>query len=186
MHPQLDEIARDLKAAGERLHRLADAVPAVRWTDRPAPESWSVAECVAHLNLTSEQMMPPIREGLDRARALGGSPPARMRRGFLGWLLWRASGPTGRMRVKTSAPFIPQALKPAEDLLAEYDRWQEAQLAAVRAADGLPLHRVKIGSPFNARVRYNLFAALSILPGHAHRHLGQAERAWDTLRAGAG
>jgi hypothetical protein len=44
-------------------------------------------------------------------------------------------------------------------------------------ADGLPLTAVKIQSAFNAKVRYNVFSALSILSVHQHRHLGQAERA---------
>jgi hypothetical protein len=51
----------------------------------------------------------------------------------------------------------------------------------VHEAEGLPLHRVKIVSPFNARVRYNLFSALSILPRHQHRHLWQAELAGRSL-----
>jgi hypothetical protein len=35
---------------------------------------------------------------------------------------------------------------------------------------------VKIGSPFNTRVKYNVFSALSVLPRHQHRHLWQAEQ----------
>ena len=33
-------------------------------------------------------------------------------------------------------------------------------------------------SPFNARMRYNLYAGFSTLPRHQHRHLQQAERVW--------
>jgi hypothetical protein len=70
--------------------------------------------------------------------------------------------------------------------MAEFDRLQEEQIAFVRQADGLPLGRVKIISPFNARLRYNLFACFSILPRHQHRHLRQAERAWQSLKAANG
>jgi len=37
---------------------------------------------------------------------------------------------------------------------------------------------VRVTSPFNARVRYNLYACFTILPRHQHRHLWQAERVW--------
>jgi hypothetical protein len=47
----------------------------------------------------------------------------------------------------------------------------------VRAADGLPIDAVKITSPVDARARYNVFAALSIMARHQHRHLWQAEQA---------
>ena len=49
-------------------------------------------------------------------------------------------------------------------------------LALAREADGLPIDRVKIASPFNTRLRYNVFSAFSILPRHQHRHLWQAEQ----------
>ena len=46
-----------------------------------------------------------------------------------------------------------------------------------RQADGLPLDRILVESPFDARVRYNLYSALVMLPRHQHRHLDQAEAA---------
>ncbi len=33
---------------------------------------------------------------------------------------------------------------------------------------------------------YNLFACLTILPRHQHRHLWQAEQAWQALQKGGG
>ena len=60
--------------------------------------------------------------------------------------------------------------------MTEFERLQTEQLALAREADGLPIHRVKIASPFNTRFYYNLFSALSILPRHQHRHLWQAEQ----------
>jgi len=46
------------------------------------------------------------------------------------------------------------------------------------AADGLPLSHVRISSPFNPRLRYDLYACFTILPRHPHRHLWQAEPVW--------
>jgi hypothetical protein len=69
--------------------------------------------------------------------------------------------------------------------VAEFDRLQEEQMELLRLADGLPIQRIKVSSPFNARVRYNTFAALGILPNHQHRHLLQAEQAWAAVSGGA-
>ena len=38
------------------------------------------------------------------------------------------------------------------------------------------LGRLWIISPFDARIRYNAYACLTILPRHQHRHLWQAEQ----------
>ena len=61
-------------------------------------------------------------------------------------------------------------------VVAAFERLQEAQLASVRDSDGLPIDRVTIASRFNARLKYNLYAAMTILPRHQHRHLWQAEQ----------
>lgn len=59
----------------------------------------------------------------------------------------------------------------------DFERLQADVIACVRAADGLPIDHIKLMSPFDPRVKYNLFAALTIIPRHQHRHLLQAERA---------
>ena len=184
MHPQLEAVRQELDDAEARLDRLAAKVLPEWWQRRPDPARWSIAECVAHLNLTAEAYLPLLREALERARALGTPPPRRYRRDFTGWVLWRTAGPPVRARVRTTARFVPTSLAPPAELLAAFRRYQEEQRDAVRQADGLPLGAVRITSPFNARFRYNAYACLTILPRHQHRHLWQAERVLVALRGG--
>ncbi|MBW3573009.1 MAG: DinB family protein [Gemmatimonadetes bacterium] len=181
MHPQLQALTDEFGSARERLHRLQATVPAERWAERPAEGSWSVAECVAHLNLTSRAYVGPLREALARGRAEGGTAPERYRRDLLGWLIWRAVRPEARMKARTSAAFVPTAGAPAVEIAAEFDRLQDEQMELVRMADGLPLGRLKIVSPFGPRLKYNVYSALTVLPAHQHRHLQQAERAWQSI-----
>lgn len=49
-------------------------------------------------------------------------------------------------------------------------------------ANGPPIDGVPGSSPFNRRMRYNLYAGFSTLPRHQHRHLQQAERVWAPAR----
>lgn len=180
MHPQLRAIEGELLAAREALRALDARLPRDRWAIAPAPGAWSVAQCVEHLNLTSRAMLPGLRAAVGEARRMGGGAPERFRRGVFGWLIWRASRPTVRMRVRTPPAFDPPAPPPAAELIAEFERFQDEQLELLRSADGLPLHRVKVASPFGS-ASYNAFAALSILSVHQLRHLQQAERAAETV-----
>ena len=177
MQAQLADLEAEFDSALVRLHQLRKDVSVSAWGRRPEPERWSPGECVAHLNLTSAAMIPLLRAGLDEARRSGVAARPRYRRDLAGWLLWKSSGPSARFKVKTVAAFVPSADRPPDELVAEFERLQAEQIACVREADGLPIHRVKIVSPFNGRVRYNLFSALSILARHQHRHLWQAELA---------
>jgi len=61
--------------------------------------------------------------------------------------------------------------------MAEFSQLQSEMIACVRAADGLPIDHVTVCSPFDGRVKCNLFAALTLIPRHQERHALQAERA---------
>jgi hypothetical protein len=184
MHPQLQVVADELVAAQVRLHRLADSTSPEQWWRRADPHRWSAGECVAHLNLTAVAFLPLIRRALEQAAGLGGGAPARYRRDLTGWMLWRSAGPPVRFRVRTTAAFVPGGSEPPGQLLASFDRLQAEQLECVGQADGRPIHRVKITSPFDARLRYNLYACLTTLPRHQERHIWQAEQVLERLRSG--
>ena len=183
MHPQLQAIADAFDSASARLERLAGVVPDKEWNTRPAPDRWSVSECIQHLNLTAKGYDAAARQAILDAGALGGPAPARYRRDFAGWLLWRMVSPVPTYRMPTTVPFTPSDTAPKEIVLEEFRWWQEAQQSWVREADGLPIHRVKVASPFNPKLRYSFYAALTILPRHQHRHLCQAERVREALQA---
>jgi DinB superfamily len=184
VHPQLQAVAEELAAAHGRLHRLADSTAPDAWSRRADPDRWSAGECIAHLNLTALAFLPLIRRALDQAAALGGGTPTRLRRDLVGWMLWRTAPPPVRFRVRTKAPFVPTGSEPLGQLLATFDRLQAEQLQCVVQADGRPIHRVKIASPFDPRLRYNLYACLTTLPRHQERHIWQAEQVLERLRSG--
>jgi len=181
LHPQLEAVRAEFVSAQGRLHQLIRSVPRAVWNQRPDPARWSVAECVGHLNLTAIAYLPLLRDALERARRLSRPAPKRYRRDPIGWILWRTQGPPVRHRLKTIAAFVPGANQLPAELIAEFDRLQDAQISCVREADGLPLGRIWIRSPFDPRIRYNTYSCLTILPRHQHRHLWQAEQVWARL-----
>ena len=113
-----------------------------------------------------------VRRGVRRAFEphFAGVPAARPRRdrgsettarrrfeavspGFLRRLLWRTSGPPVRFRVKTTAAFVPSGNEPAGLLIPAFDELQTRQVECVKDCVGLAIDRVKVVSPFDARVK---------------------------------
>lgn len=175
MHAQLQEVIDEFQRATGRLDRLRGRLSADEWGRRPDPLRWSPAECVAHLNLTAEAFLPRIPEALAGASEVGGK--VRYRRDVFGWMLWKMLPPPVRFKTKTPPSFVPTADAPHEVILERFMTLQAEQIALVERCDGLRIDKVKIQSPFNERVRYNVYSALTVLPVHQHRHLWQAERA---------
>lgn len=177
MDAQLRAVVTDLRAAEQRLRLLQSALPCEAWTRRPGALRWSPAECLEHLNLTSQAVLPILRAGLTEARSSVGQGSTRYRRDPVGWLLWMAIAPSCRVRTRAVPALMPAGERPPAALVADFAALQADLIACVNAAAGLAIDRVSIASPVDSRLRCNLYAALTLVPRHQHRHVQQAERA---------
>jgi DinB family protein len=183
MQEQLAAEVKSLESAQSRLRALGDKLSDSEWTRRPSPERWSAADCVEHLNLTAAAYVPRLRDALARAGETRGAPTKRYRRDALGWFMALMVGPMRHLgkkrigRVKTTPRFVPEGGKSREELLSDFVRLQAELIAVVRRADGLPIDKVRIVSPFGERMQYDAYSAIVIIARHEHRHLQQAEEA---------
>ena len=122
MTSQLQAIVDDFRAAQTRLGALADRVPDDWWDRRPDPARWSIAECIAHLNLTSSAFLPLVRKALAALRRLDAPAPRRHRRDPIGWVLWKVMGPPVRVRVRTPATFVPTRGEARQTAVSAFSR----------------------------------------------------------------
>ncbi len=188
MHRQIAALSDEYRSALERLRVVVDSLSGRSWAARPMPSAWSVAENVAHLNLTSEAMLPGLREAVQRAVASQETGPDRYRCDPVGWAFVRLVGPLPRIggrrrgRVGTTEAFVPRRSLSREVVLGRFHDLQHEKLALLKQADGQPIQRFKVASPFVKGVRYNAYATFLILVRHQQRHLQQAEEAATMLR----
>jgi DinB superfamily len=178
---ELDQIKQELLDARERARRLSEGLTETLWATAPGPSRWSIAECLIHLNTTSERFIPIIDDAIREGRELGVRATAPPRRDLMGWLLAKWLEPPYRMRTKTTAPFVPARIEAMADVLERFDYLQGELLVRMDRLQGLPLERLRVVSPFNARVKYNLYSAFCLLPVHQRRHLWQAEQVRNRL-----
>lgn len=187
-HIQLDALAEASADVSRRFAALDARVTEERWHRRPAKGEWSVAECIAHLNLTSAAMLPRLRAAFDEARQLPPLGDRPYRGAAFGRMLAAMVGPVPRLlglrlgRTKTVAAFVPGSDLPRTSVVNEFRRWQGEWLALIWRAEGLPLDRVRVESPFVSGARYDAYSALWIVLRHELRHIAQAEHALDRLR----
>jgi hypothetical protein len=175
----LDAVEQELNEAAARAQHLVDTTEPRLFTVRPHPSNWSAAECLAHLSLSSESFLPILRAAIDPAGDRG-TTQASM--DWLGAILRWFLEPPVRKRVKTAAPFVPRAVRAKAEAMNEFASLQRQVLELLRSAKGLDLRKLKIVSPFNSRMKYNVYSAFRIIAAHQRRHLWQAEQAVADLR----
>ena len=184
MQRQLADIVKAFETVQARLDRLADNIPDAAWEERTEPGHWSVAECIAHLNLTSEAYIPRTRAAIAEAKAMNAPKTPKYRKDLPGGFFAMMVGPIpllGKIRigkVKTTNDFVPNGSHPKRSTLANFKRDQDTLIELTREGDGLPVDKVKIKSPFGEKISYNLYSAFVILHRHEHRHLDQAQLVW--------
>jgi hypothetical protein len=182
MQKQLAALVGSFESAQKELRSLSDDVSSAQFTKHPAPDAWSAADCVEHLNLTSRAYVPLLRTAITDARLLRKPPSQQYSMDILGRVfafMMRPMKHIGKFklgRVKTTGPFTPRGGQTREQLLSEFVRLQSDLIELVRNAEGLPIDQVKIQSPFG-KMRYNAYSALEIVAQHEHRHLQQAQEA---------
>lgn len=170
MDAQLTDLHVRLQSNAKRAESLVSRAGEARIDLRPKPDSWSAAECLTHLTMSTDMFFPAWRAVL--AGGMRGNGPYKM--DLIGRMLKWTLEPPPRFRVKAPAHLHPVA---SGDVLQNFLKSQNQLLEIVSAASGLALDRIRIASPVDARVRYNIWSSFQVAEAHQRRHLWQAERA---------
>ena len=174
----VDIVEKELNEATRRAWHLVQSTDGRLFTVRPTTLNWSAAECLAHLSVSTEQFLPVIRDAIRKSAKKPRTPKMDLLGRILAWFL----EPPIRKRVKTTAPFVPKAVRAKAEAFGEFASLQEKLLELLREARDVDMSG-KIASPFDRRVRYNLYSAFRIIAAHERRHLWQAEQAVAELRS---
>jgi hypothetical protein len=174
---QLSNIIGEMDAASERAARMQRDFSEDAWQRKPGVDRWSAIECVWHLCRTNEEMLPRIRESLSLLQSKP-KQEGKYHLDFVGWFVMKNLSSKARIaKFKTTAPFIPKERLNVKLVLDRFSVLQNEMIQCIRDSDGLPLGLGRVVSPFDSRVKYNVYSAFRIVAVHEHRHLDQAERA---------
>ena len=185
---ELKNVQQQLLAVKEKAYSLVADVSQEQLWLRPSPESWSIGECLAHLNVTGqlylERMEPAVTAGWAEDKVSTGP----FRYGLLFRLfLWFEEPPPRKklipFKLGNAAPelFAPPS-EPNENVAREFGALQDELCALTEKADGLDLAGIKITSPAAERFRMSLLGAFGGTLAHERRHLWQAEQVRATFK----
>src|SRR5262245_55574364 len=172
---ELAACARDFRQAVDEARNLLTYTDEDALRKRPAPASWSALECVVHLNLATEAMLPGIRQAIEQAPARS-DDQRNYKLDFAGRLLAWSLEPPAFLKLK--APKLAQPMESAnpEPALEEFERLHEELVGLLHASAGKAIDQQKMKSPF-ANMHYNAYSAFRIIAAHDRRHLWQARKA---------
>lgn len=173
---QFDQSNDDLNEIRNRARRLVEGLTPEQLTSRPDPAKWSIAECLAHLNLSAEIVQSKVAAAMERGRKDNLLANGPFGLGFLGKaLVWWAEPPP-KFRIpapKSIAPKI-EAADPAK-IVDDFFRLQDEWARLLREAEGLDQKKIKVPALFPGLPALRLCAPIPWMLAHERRHLWQAE-----------
>jgi hypothetical protein len=169
-----DDAERDMRAVVAGLGEAAG-------TWRPAPDAWSVAECLDHLATANRVYLAAMRPSAERALEGG-----RLRRGparpgrIGGWFVAMLEPPVTTRRQKAPRKIVPRVGPALSDAAQAFLASQQDVRAFLHRYAVIDLAGVRFPNPFIAGIRFSLATGVHVIAAHERRHLWQA---WNVRRA---
>ena len=176
MTPQLEDYQQQFERIQKGAEELIVGLSPYGFNWHHTPGAWSIAECLDHLIVVGNLLIPRIDEAIRAAREqnlLGAGP---FRYGVRGLLFIRAQEPPVRRRIRTFPDYVPPTTRVTEDIQREFMALQDRLIERVKSADGLDLSKMLIRSPAVSWLRFNTAVWFAATAAHERRHLWQARR----------
>ena len=173
----------EIEAFRAEFDRLSDEAVALvaplndeQFAWQPSPGSWSIAECIEHLNSTARLYLTNLDEGIADAtrRGLYGEGPFTYN--WIGRIVVGTMEPPARIRIKAPKAFHPTPQRPRNEIMAAFRAYQVQYIDRLRQANGLDLARARVSSPASKWLRLSLGSGFALMAAHERRHLWQARR----------
>ena len=174
--PEIDGFRKQFECLSADADALVAPLSDEQFAWPPAPESWSVAECIEHLNATARQYLPMLDEGVSDAIRRSLYSPGPYSYNWIGRLMVYLVQPTTRLRGQAPKAFQPASGRPRHDVMAAFRAYQLQYVDRLHQANGLDLARARVSSPVAAWLRMSLGSGFAMMIAHERRHLAQARR----------
>jgi len=134
--------------------------------------SWSVLQCIEHLNLYSEFYLPAIEESLLKAKR---TPEMYFKSGFLGNHFAKSMLPGEQMKkIKTFKSKTPTIGDLTKDILQNFIVQQQNLLELLESSKKISLNRTRVPISIVKWLRLKLGDIFRVVVYHNQRHLVQA------------
>lgn len=179
MRPLPDDLAailRGLEESDREARALLAEVDEERFNARPDERSWSVAQCLDHLNTGNRVYLEAMQVAVEEARSKdvlrqGPIRPRVLERWFI-----REMAPPPRRRLSAPRKIVPAARKSRAEVGEEWTRIQGQLRDLLHEAAPLDLNRTRFVNPFLPLIRFSVGTGFLVLEAHERRHLWQARQ----------
>ena len=149
----------------------------------PGAGSWSILDCLEHLNVGVTKTLPAFDRSIADGRAKGQTSHGPFRYSWFARMIAGSMEPPPKFRMRSPGLIrvAPGPRRRGSEVIPEFMRVRDLLADRVRQADGLDLVRVRLISPINRLLRVPLGTYFNFILAHDRRHLWQARNVRNRL-----
>lgn len=167
---EVAEIITDVK------HKFGD-LSHVQLNWKPSPEKWSIGQCLHHIIQLNSVYYSPMEIKIEEANSNIKKNAAKtvFKPNLLGRVVINSLKPGGKKRFKAYEVFKPVECEISLSAVRDFEINNEKLILLMNHAVLLDLNKIKITSPANSWIRFQLGALFKMIIVHEQRHIIQAE-----------
>ena len=181
MHPELEQYRQQFEQIAGQAQGLAAGLTEAQFSWRPAPDQWSIEECLSHLTMVGQVELLAIEAAIDSAKARGITGSGAFEYPIWERYILRETEPPVRHAMPAPKRFVPLHGQPVTGVLPTFLHVQRNFGIQIERADGLDLRRVKVPTPIMSLLKLSLGSTLAQAAAHERRHIEQARRVRERL-----
>jgi len=141
---------------------------------KPTAKSWSILECIEHLNLYGDFYLPEIEQRMQHSKHKGNG---EFKSGWLGNYFANAMLPKEKLNtMSTFKSMNPAGSDLTKETLHKFIRQQQQMLTLLLQAQSVCLTKTKTSITISNWIKLRLGDTFRVVIYHNQRHLLQAER----------
>jgi DinB superfamily len=181
VHPELEQYRQQFEQIASQAQGLAAGLTEAQFNWRPAPDQWSIEECLSHLTMVGQAELLAIEAAIDSAKARGITGSGAFEYPIWERFILRETEPPVRHAMPAPKRFVPLHGQPVTGVLPTFLHVQRNFGIQIARADGLDLRRVKVPTPIVSLLKLSLGSTLAQAAAHERRHIAQARRVRERL-----
>ena len=173
---ELEDWREELEGSVQQARFLTEKLTDAQFNWHPAPDRWSMAQCLGHLNRVNLLLLPSMERAIPLAPIESSAEfrvwhPTWIERMFI-----QTSGPNARFKVDVPKPFIPDPEGTLNEVMETFFAANARIFACMEQAQGHDLRRIKVASSLSPLIRFSLGAWFASSVVHTQYHVGQARQ----------
>lgn len=177
----LQDLSNDVNSLLNVMRTRIQTQPHAVLLQQPAPGSWSVIQCLDHLNSYGHYYLPQLHKVISKGEQQGIAAKPLFRSGWLGNYFTNLMQPKqdGALRSRMQAPpgYRPEPQPDAALVLTEFISQQEQLLELLRRAEATDIGHFRVPTSLTRLIKMSAGDTFRFLIAHQQRHMLQALRA---------